>query len=161
MPQLDFATFPSQLFWLIVNFALLYVLMARVALPRIGKILESRAAAIKSDLDRASELKAESERILAAYEQGLNNARLEARKIIEDATVKMTLESAKRQAETAAKIEMRFKETEARLQSSKQKAMAELKPYADELAKQMSDKLLAQISAGEDNFTRPLKEARG
>ena len=44
MPQLDPATFPTQLFWLAVVFVVLLILMARVGLPRVREVVETRAA---------------------------------------------------------------------------------------------------------------------
>ena len=53
MPQFDVKSFPSQVFWLVVCFAVLYVLMAKLVLPRIGRTIESRESKIQSDLDAA------------------------------------------------------------------------------------------------------------
>src|SRR5688572_13695417 len=53
MPQFDLTRFPSQIFWLIVSFAVLYFLMAKMVLPRIGSIIETRERKILSDLEAA------------------------------------------------------------------------------------------------------------
>ena len=60
MPQLDFSTFPSQIFWLAVIFVLLYLLMARVALPRVSAMIDARKARIEGDLERAAQMKTEA-----------------------------------------------------------------------------------------------------
>lgn len=60
MPQFDPTYFASQVFWLIVTFGILYLLMAKIALPRIGDILEVRQDRIAADLDRAEQLKREA-----------------------------------------------------------------------------------------------------
>ena len=57
MPQLDFATFPSQIFWLIVALVTLYFVLSRIALPRIASAIEERHDAIEDDLDRAAEFR--------------------------------------------------------------------------------------------------------
>ena len=66
MPQLDISTFVPQIFWLAVSFAVLYVLMSRVALPRMTAILEMRAGRIEGDLKEARRLKAEADAAVAA-----------------------------------------------------------------------------------------------
>ena len=53
MPQFDLTRFPTQIFWLVVCFAVLYALMANLVLPRIGKTIESRERKIQGDLDAA------------------------------------------------------------------------------------------------------------
>ena len=56
-PPFEKETFASQLVWLAITFVLLYVLMARVALPRIGGIFAARAKRIADDLAQAQRLR--------------------------------------------------------------------------------------------------------
>src|SRR5436190_18021875 len=74
-------TFPSQLFWLVICFTLLYVLMAKVALPRVGAILDARRARIDGDLGEANRLKVHAEDSMTAYEKSLAEARGRAQTI--------------------------------------------------------------------------------
>ncbi len=71
MPQFWLEDFLPQIFWLVVSFVILYLLMARIALPRIADVLEQRQNRIASDLDKAQELQADSEKTLADYEAQL------------------------------------------------------------------------------------------
>ena len=57
MPQLDFSTFPNQIFWLLVTLVVIYLVLSRVALPRIGGVLAERKGTITNDLAAAEELK--------------------------------------------------------------------------------------------------------
>ncbi len=86
MPQFDISTFPTQLIWLAIAFVLLYVLMARVALPRIGQVLEERQEKIDDNLDSAEQLRAETEVDSEAYETALVQAREQARGAIPPTT---------------------------------------------------------------------------
>ncbi|MGA8412850.1 MAG: F0F1 ATP synthase subunit B', partial [Xanthobacteraceae bacterium] len=70
-PPFNRETFASQLFWLAITFALLYLLMARFALPRVGSIIEARRSKIDSDLAAAAQLKTNAEAAMAAYEKAL------------------------------------------------------------------------------------------
>ena len=54
---------------------LLYVLMSRIALPRIGSIFAERSKRIADDLAAANRFKEQSEAANAAYEKALADAR--------------------------------------------------------------------------------------
>lgn len=82
MPQLDFTTFPNQIFWLVVTLVVIYLVLSRIALPRIAGILAERKGTIAGDLAAADELK---QRVVAAekaYHQALDQARIEAARIV-------------------------------------------------------------------------------
>lgn len=82
MPQLDFATFGNQIFWLLVALALIYFILSRVALPRIGRILGDRQGLMTADLAAAEDFKRKAREAEAAYEKALADARAEANKIV-------------------------------------------------------------------------------
>ena len=75
MPQLDVASYLPQLVWLAITFGLLYLLMAKLALPRISDVLEERSKRRQDNLARAEELQAEAEAAAEAYENVLGEAR--------------------------------------------------------------------------------------
>ena len=70
-PPFDTTHYPSQLLWLAITFGLFYLFLKRVALPRIGGILEVRRDRIAHDLDTAARMKEEADEAVAAYEQEL------------------------------------------------------------------------------------------
>src|SRR4029077_6769455 len=80
-PPFQSQTFASQLVWLTIAFVLLYVLMAKLALPRVGAMMESRQKRIEDYLADASRLKGESDAAVAAYEKALADARNRAQVI--------------------------------------------------------------------------------
>ncbi len=82
MPQLDFSMFPNQIFWLIVTLVVIYVVLSRVALPRIGGTIANRKGTIAADLAAAAELKQKAGMAEAAYGEALVSARAEADKIV-------------------------------------------------------------------------------
>ncbi len=85
MPQLDFSTFPNQIFWLLVTLVVIYLVLSRVALPRIGSVLAERKGTITNDLAAAEELKQKAVDAEKAYNDALTRARNEAAKIVADA----------------------------------------------------------------------------
>ncbi len=64
LPQLNTPDFAPQLFWLAVTFVLLYWIMAKIALPRIGEVIEERKDRIQRDLAAAERLKGETDKAL-------------------------------------------------------------------------------------------------
>lgn len=85
MPQLDFASFPNQIFWLLVTLVIIYVVLSKIALPRISSVLAERSGTISNDIAAAEELKQKAHDAEAAYEQALVDARAEAQKIVAEA----------------------------------------------------------------------------
>ena len=98
LPQLDTSQYAPQVIWLVISFALLYVLMARVALPRIGQVLEERQDRVNDNLEKAGALKAEAESVAEAYEGALADARAEAQAIVHQAAERMAWASARASA---------------------------------------------------------------
>ena len=85
MPQLDFSTFPNQIFWLVVTLIVLYLVLSRVALPRIATVLSERHGAIQRDLDKAEEMKRSAIEAENTYNQALADARVKANDIVNEA----------------------------------------------------------------------------
>ena len=121
MPQLDFSTFPNQIFWLLVTLVVVYFILSRVALPRIASVLAERQGTITNDIAAAEELKARAQEAEAAYDKALVDARAEAAKIVADA-----------KAEIQAELDVEL-----------QKAVAEIAAQTAE-----SEKAIAEIQAG-------------
>ncbi len=85
MPQLEFSTFPNQIFWLVVTLVIVYLILSRIALPRIASVLAERRGLITGDLAAAEDLKRKAEDAEAAYNRALADARAEAARIVADA----------------------------------------------------------------------------
>jgi F-type H+-transporting ATPase subunit b len=81
MPQLDFSTWGNQIFWLMVTLVVIYFVLSRIALPRIGAVLADRQGTIMKDIAAAEELKAKALDAEKAYEKALADARSEANRI--------------------------------------------------------------------------------
>ena len=141
MPQLDATTFVSQLFWLVVTFCILLLLMARIGLPRVGGLLEARRKRIDDDLARATELKAEAEAVLAAYQQTLASARAQAQAAVKEATDKLAAEAAERQRQLGETLADRVASAEREIAAAKQRALAELHDIAVEVARSVTEKV--------------------
>src|SRR5260370_38995278 len=92
-PPFQKDTFASQLVWLGITFVVLYLLISRIAVPRIGGIIEDRAKRIEGDFAEAQRLKNESEAALAAYEKALADARGRAQAIANETRDKLNAQA--------------------------------------------------------------------
>jgi F-type H+-transporting ATPase subunit b len=134
MPQLNPAFFPTQLFWLAVCFTVFFLLMWRLALPRVATIMQQRQERIAGDLDRAAQLKRDAEEVVAAYEASLAEARAKAQALYRETSDAIAAVAAKQQAEAGQAITARIAEAEKRIGAARSEAMAQLKTVAGEVA---------------------------
>lgn len=81
MPQLNFETFPNQIFWLVLTLVAIYMILSRVALPRIGAVLAERQGTITNDIAAAEDLRNKAKEAEATYDKALADARAEAQRI--------------------------------------------------------------------------------
>lgn len=147
MPQLDVSTYPSQLFWLAVSFALLFILMNWVAIPRIGRALERREARIREDVSRAEAVRAEAEQILLQYEAGLKEARAAGHAQIQAAGQAAQKAAADRLAALKSELDQEARAAEQRMAAIKEKTLADIQPAIEGLAKAAAEKLIGQTVA--------------
>ena len=105
MPQLDPASFPSQLFWLAVCFGTMLLVLSVFVLPRITRTLTARQGQIDGDLEAAGKLRVDAEAALAAYDAALQQARNNALALAQDMRAEIQAES----AEHCSRIGTKFK----------------------------------------------------
>ena len=149
MPQLDFSTFGNQIFWLVVTLVVIYLILSRVALPRIAGVLAERSGTISNDLAAAEELKANAVAAEEAYNQALSDARAEAAKIVASAKADMKAELDAAIAKADAEISQKTAESE--------KVISEIRATAlesvEEVAKNTAMALVSALGGKEDAKT--------
>ncbi len=149
MPQFDPSTFGPQLFWLLVTFVTLYLLMARLVLPRITDILGQREDRIDGNLRRAETLKEEADQVLVAYQKAINDARHQAQAALAQAAAEITAGAAKREAVFGKKMAEQTAAAETRIRVAKTQALADVRGIAAEVAALMAGKLTGgQVDGG-------------
>ncbi|AWK86762.1 ATPase [Azospirillum thermophilum] len=141
LPQLNPATFPTQIFWLALTFIVLYYLMAKKALPRVAEVLDARQERISRDLSKAASLKEEAEAVLAQVEKSLANARSEAQTLIGQAAADIEANNQARQAALNADIAERLKTAEANIAAAKEQALANVRAAAADIARDVAGRL--------------------
>jgi F-type H+-transporting ATPase subunit b len=142
MPQLELHDFAPQLIWLTINFIALYVIMARVALPRIATVIEERRDRIASDLDRAAQLKQETDEAIAAYEEALANAKARAFSIAQEKRQKLADEVEAEKSEAQKQIADRLEAAEKRIEDAKNGAMSKVNEVAAGAAESIIQELI-------------------
>ena len=149
-PPMDTTTYPSQIFWLVVFFGLLYLLMSRVALPRMAAVLERRHQAIEADLSKASALKTETETAIAAYEKSLADAKAGAQAIAADTRARIGSEVDAERAALDKTLAAKIADAESRIAVSKAQAVKDVGEVAAETAAEIVAELTGtQISKAE------------
>ena len=134
LPQLDIATWPSQLFWLAVLFGAGYLIMAKIVTPRIGAVLEERRQTVDDDLEKARAASGDAAKIRANYESDLEQARTEAAEFAKQAAMEATKKTEAADAKIAQRLSNKVAKAEAKLAEAKTSAMANLNDVAAEAA---------------------------
>lgn len=137
MPQLDFSTFPNQIFWLVVTLVVIYLILSKVALPRIASVLAERQGTITNDIAAAEELKQKATEAEAAYEKALADARAEAGQIAAEAKASMQAEVDEAMKKADAEIAARTAESEARIDEIRAGAIEAIQSVAQDTAKEV------------------------
>ena len=115
MPQLDITTWANQIFWLLVALVVIFLVLWRVALPRIGAVLAERRGTITNDLAAAEELKLKAVAAEKAYNDALAAARVEAGRIVAKAKADIQADLDAAIAKADAEISAKTAESEKRL----------------------------------------------
>jgi F-type H+-transporting ATPase subunit b len=142
MPQLDVSTFTPQLVWLAISFIALYLLMSRLALPRVDAIIEARRKRMDDDLARAAAIKAEAEAVIAAYQRTLAEARAQAQAAVKERTDQFAAEAAEQQRQLAEALAEQTRAAEREIGAAKERAFAEIRNVAVDVARSVTEKLI-------------------
>jgi len=137
MPQLDFSTFGNQIFWLVVTLLVIYFVLSRVALPRIGAVLAERQGTITNDIAAAEELKARAQEAEAAYDKALLDARAEANNIVTSAKADIQADLDVQMQKADAEIAAQTAESEAAIAEINAGAADAVKAVAKDTAKEI------------------------
>jgi F-type H+-transporting ATPase subunit b len=144
LPQLHVPDFAPQLFWLAAMFALLYLILSKIALPRVGEVLAERRSRIQRDLDAAATLKADTDKALADYEKALSDARANASTIARNTRDKLAAESEAERVRVEGELASKLQSAETSIAATKTKAMSAVSDIASDTAQAIIGKLIGQ-----------------
>lgn len=137
MPQLDFSTWGNQIFWLVITLVVIYLILSRVALPRIASVLAERQGTITNDIAAAEDLKAKAQEAEAAYDKALIDARAEAGRIVAETKAGIQADLDKAIATADTKIATKAAEGEKVIAEIRAGALDNVKVVAKDTAKEI------------------------
>lgn len=144
LPQLDHTSFSEQIAWLFLTFMVFYVIVSKIALPKIDAIYIERDEKITTDLEKAEKLQKEVQDIKETYEASLAKAKVDAQKASMDTKDSIQTDVAKATADLEAKIAADAETAAVRIASAKTEAMGELKTISVEAALDLVSKLTGE-----------------
>jgi F-type H+-transporting ATPase subunit b len=141
-PPFNSETFASQIIWFAIAFVLLYFLMSRVALPRVGAIVSARSGKIAGDLADAQKTKDDTDAAIAGYEKKLADARANAQSLAAQTRDKLMAEADIRRKSVEAKLNERLQDAEKTIAQTKTAAMTNVKGIATDAASAIVERLI-------------------
>ena len=133
-PPFDSSTFASQLVSLAIAFVALYLIVSRIALPRVGSVIDARQNVIEGDLGEAQKLKDESDAALKAYENELAAARTRAHAISTETREKLNAASEAERKRLEERLSHKLVEAEKTIAATREAAMSNVRSIAAEAA---------------------------
>ena len=145
-PPFDTTTFGPQLFWLALTFGALYLLMSKVALPRIGEVLEVRRDRIEGDLAEAERLRRKTDQAIASYEAELAEARAKSQGIAEETRTALKADLDAKRAGVEAELAKKVAVAESRIQKTKADALSNVGEIAADTAVALVSRLTGKVT---------------
>ena len=147
-PPFQKDTFASQLVSVVVAFVALYLIVSKIALPRVGSVLDARQNAIEGDLAKAQELKDASDAALKAYESELAAARSRAQAIGAETREKLNAASEAERKKLEDALSVKLAEAEKTIASTRESAMSNVRGIAAEAASAIVQRLTGVLPDG-------------
>ena len=141
-PPFDAHTFASQLIWLALAFIALYVLMAKWALPQVGRVIENRQKRIADDIAAAEGLKKQSDDAVAAYEKALADARGRAQAIAGETREKQAAAADAARKKIEDELNVKMAEADKSIATAKAAAMTNVRSIAEDAAAAIVQRLI-------------------
>ncbi len=120
--------------WFAIIFFAFYLIMSKLALPRVGGIIEARRNAIASDLAEAQKLKDASEKEIATYEQELAAARARAQAIGSETRDKLAAQADSERKVLENSLSARLADAEKTIDATRRTAMGNVRGIAADAA---------------------------
>lgn len=147
MPQLCFEWFPNQIFWLVLTLVVIFVVLSRIALPRIAAVLAERSGTITNDIAAAEMLKNKAGEAEDAYNKALADARAEAQNIVAGAKAEIQADLDVAIAKADAEISAKAAESEKAIAEIRAGAMASVEEVAKDTAAEIVSALGGKATA--------------
>jgi F-type H+-transporting ATPase subunit b len=152
-PPFKTQSYPSQVFWLAITFALLLTFLWTVVVPRIGGTIAERKRRIADELAKAEKDRREADQAWTTYQNTLIAARQRARVLIEEnrSTLRADAERAEKAADSAADAALAA--AEARLAELRAQAREHIRRAAQSAAADIVRRLIGETVTPEEAAT--------
>jgi F-type H+-transporting ATPase subunit b len=158
LPQLNFETYPSLIFWSVLSLITLYLLMSRLVTPKVSEVLNFREQNIQNNLLKAKSLKEEADIIIDKIKIEQDTARSEARNLIEK-SIAINKELLEIQSqEISEKINKKINEAVKEIDKEKIKKVSELLDNSSSVAEKIINKV-ADLQVDKKELNKLVKEA--
>ena len=146
--------------WTLVAFAILLLLLRKLAFPRIAENLDKRQRAIEDSIDTAERTKQEAEQLLAEYRQRLHDARQQAEEIV--ARARRAAEQHQDESLQQARVqrEEMMEQTRRDIEAETRRAIQEIRNEVADLTVLATEKVTRK-TLSEDDQRRLVEEALG
>ena len=162
MPQLEITTYPSQIFWLVVSFLILYLIMSRIIIPKISSVIKSRESEIKNNIHISEQMYKDTEIINDEYEETKKNIENEARQIINHLKETTNKKITKSTELLKKRLEQKLEKNEQEIINKKKKALKEINKISlnlsEEILKKLSNKKKIKKNTLKHLIKKNLKE---
>ena len=142
MPQLEIATYPSQIFWLVVSFLILYLIMSRIIIPKIASVIKSRESEIKNNIHISEQMYKDTEIINDEYEETKKNIENEARQIINHLKETTNKKITTKTDLLKKRLEQKLEKNEQEIIKQKKKTIKEINKISLNISEEILKKLL-------------------
>ena len=144
MPQLDPQYWASQVFWLIIIFLLIYLLIARIFIPKIKSNIDVREDKIRKDLEEAKLFKEDSEKKLKTYIDLINSAKNDAKKILSQSRQKLNEDIQIKKKEIQKEIEKEILNAEKEIKKFKTESVDKVNVISEEIASNLIKNIIGE-----------------
>jgi len=143
-PPFDSSTFPSQLLWLAIAFGGLYYVMSRIALPKVGAVIQNRKATIARNLDDAAAMQQQADAAAAAHERTLADARAKAQSVALEAREKLAAKAELERKALEEDLAVKLHAAEAQIATTRAQAMRNVESIARDAAGAIFERILGR-----------------
>jgi len=137
------AFFRDPEFWVAISFVIAFAFLVWKAWPVIARMLDSRAAKIKADLEEAAKLRNDARRTLAEFQQRQRDALKEAEAIVAQARLEAERSATTAERDLAAALERRQQQAVEKIALAESKALTEVRQQAVNVAMAAVRRILA------------------
>ncbi|MBR1903690.1 MAG: hypothetical protein IJ824_00730 [Alphaproteobacteria bacterium] len=141
MPQLDWSTYLSQAFWLLVCFCALWILLANLVTPKLADVIEQRKRKINDYVEKAEQLNRQAQNSLLKYQQTLAEAQAQAQKQLDIGRAELKAKLDAKAAKMTKEINQKIADSELVLATEKQETLQQIEAISQDLAYHIVQKL--------------------